>query len=213
MPITKSRVSSIWLNCYASQQILTQVLKIVIVRHGKPDVPEFGKISADEFGLWITAYNQARLDSKFSPPKKVIEIANQCNVVICSDLPRSIESAHLLGVKDIDYIQALFREVELPYIRLLSPPLSPAVWAVFFRVLWFMGYAGTCEPLSTARQRASIAANSLHDKAKSAKSVLFVGHSILNSFIAKELLAKGWQGSASMLSKHWEVSVFVHKSL
>jgi len=187
-------------------------MKIVLLRHGKPDIPNLGKLKASEFHRWIEAYNSAPLDTELKPSLKLIEIANQCNIIVCSDLPRSIESAKILGVEDIHCIDAIYREFELPYARELpkhgSPKLSPAVWSILFRVFWFMGYAPNCESLSSARQRASSAAHLLHNKAVKNKTVLFVGHSLLNSFIAKTLLAKGWRGTTSIFSKHWEFSVF-----
>ena len=183
-------------------------MKIVFMRHGKPDMPELGKLNASEFHRWIEAYNSASLDTTHKPSKQAVEIANHCNFIVCSDLRRSIESAQILGVKDIHCIGAIFREVELPYSRFLSPRLAPEVWFVLYRILWFMGYAANSESLSLARQRAVIAANSLHNKALRHNSVFCIGHSIFNSFIAKELVTKGWQGSSSIFSKHWEISEY-----
>ena len=183
-------------------------MKIVFMRHGKPDIPELGKISTCEFHRWIEAYNSASLDVTHKPSKQVVEIANHYNVIVCSDLRRSIESASVLGVKDIHCIDAIFREVELPYARLPSPKLVPGVWFVLYRTLWFIGYAANCESVSLARQRAAIAANRLHNKALRNNTVFCIGHSIFNSFIAKELLTKGWQGSTSIFSKHWEISEY-----
>ena len=183
-------------------------MKIVLLRHGKPDIPDLGKLRASEFHQWIETYNLAPLDSKLKPPAALIELAKHCNIIVCSDLQRSIESAKTLGIKDIHCIDTLFREFELPYANFPSPKLSPGVWSVLYRILWFMGFASNCESLVAARQRAANAANILHDKAVSSQTVLFVGHSLLNSFIAKKLVSKGWQGSISIFNKHWEMSVF-----
>lgn len=183
-------------------------MKIILLRHGKPDIPDLGKLRASEFQLWIQAYNAAPLNIKSRPSKELIEIASRCNSIVCSNLRRSIDSARLLGEKDIQCIDAIFREFELPYSSFPSPKLSPGVWSVLHRVLWFMGQASHCESLSTAKQRVTSAANILHNKAVSHNTVLFVGHSLLNSFIAKKLIAKGWHGSISIFSKHWEFSVY-----
>ena len=183
-------------------------MKIVFMRHGKPDFPELGSINASEFHRWIEAYNSASLDTTYKPSKQTVEIVNHCNVIVCSDLRRSIESAQILGLKEIHCIDAIFREVELPYARFLSPRLAPGVWFVLYRILWFMGYAANSESISLARQRAAIAANNLHNKARCYNSVFCIGHSIFNSFIAKELVTKGWQGSTSIFNKHWEISEY-----
>ena len=185
-------------------------MKIVFMRHGKPDIPELGKLNTCEFYRWIDAYNSANLDTVYKPSKQTVETANHCNVIVCSDLRRSIESAQMLGVKDIHCIDAIFREVELPYSLLPSPRLMPDVWFVLYRILWFMNYAANCESISLARQRAAIAANMLHNKALCNNSIFCIGHSIFNSFIAKELLKKGWQGSTSIFSKHWETTEYAY---
>ena len=183
-------------------------MKIVFMRHGKPDVPELGNINVSEFHRWIEAYNSASLDITHKPSKQVVEIANHCNVIVCSDLRRSIESAQLLGIRDIHCIDVIFKEVELPYARLPSPRLMPDVWFVLYRILWFMGYATNSESIFSARQRAAIAAKMLHNKALCNNTVFCIGHSIFNSLIAKELLKKGWQGSTSIFNKHWEISEY-----
>lgn len=74
-----------------------------------------------------------------------------------------------------------------------------------------MGYTANCESFSLAKQRAVNAANILQNKAESHKTVLFVGHSLLNSYIAKILVTQGWQGSISLFNKHWEMSEYVKK--
>ena len=183
-------------------------MKITFIRHGKPEVPELGTLSASEFQRWIEAYNNASLAKSLPPPKQLIALVQGCDVLVCSDLRRSIESAKLLGARNIDCVDAIFREVELPYCTLPSPKLSPAIWALGFRILWFMGYAGNCESKALARQRAYIAAAKLHNLALRNNTLVLVGHSIFNSFIAKKLLEKGWQGSISLFNKHWEISVF-----
>ena len=187
-------------------------MKIILLRHGKPRMPVYGTLRACEFHQWIEAYNLAPLDPKSKPSTELVTIAKHCDTIICSDLRRSIESAKVLGVTDIHCIDAIFREFELPYARGLArkwaPKLSPGVWSVLYRILWFMDYAPNCESFSAAKQRAASAANILQSKAESNKTVLFVGHSLLNSFIAKKLLEKGWQGSISLFNKHWEISVF-----
>ncbi len=187
-------------------------MKIVLLRHGKPKIPELGKLAVHEFHDWITAYNSAPLDSRSKPAKETVEMAKFCNTIVCSDLPRSIESAQRLEVKNIHCIDVIFREFELPSLENIPRygvlKFSPDIWAVLYRILWFMGYASHCESFATAKQRAHNAANILHKKAEHSETVFLVGHSLLNSFIAKQLRAKGWQGSISLFNKHWEMSVF-----
>jgi broad specificity phosphatase PhoE len=160
-------------------------MKIIFIRHDKPAVPEFGKLNGNEFQQWITAYNQASLDTGQRPPSQLINLEGQCKTIVCSDLRRSIESAELLGIQKIDCMDTVFREVELPYCRKPTSKLSPGLWSVIFRVLWFMGYAPNCESKVLARQRAVLAADILEKKALSNDTVVLIGHSIFNSFIGK----------------------------
>jgi len=74
-------------------------MQIILLRHGKPDVPEHGKLSAAEIHQWVESYNSAGIAAQHKPSKQAIEVANRCSTVVCSDLPRSVESAHALGVK------------------------------------------------------------------------------------------------------------------
>ena len=183
-------------------------MKIIFIRHGKPAIPESPILNASEFHQWIDAYNLAHLDPGHKPAKQLVGMAGQYQTIVCSDLRRSIESAELLGIKELVCIDAIFREVELPYCTKPTPRLSPDLWLVIFRILWFAGYAANCESKALARQRAVIAADILEKKALSNDTVLLIGHSIFNNFIGKQLQVKGWQGKTSIFSKYWEISEY-----
>ena len=146
-------------------------------------------------------------DRKRSRPY-AIEVAKSCNIVVCSDLPRSVESARALGVNEIDFIESMFREMELPHGSFPSPKLSPNIWAAFFRLLWFFGYSSNGESLREAKSRASKGANRLKEIAANNGSVLLVGHGFVNRFIANELVSNGWQGPANPGKQFWEFGVY-----
>jgi broad specificity phosphatase PhoE len=183
-------------------------MRIVLLRHGKPDVPKLGKLRASEIYQWIESYNSAGLNIEHRPSREAIEIANNCNTIVCSDLPRSIESARALGVREVNHIESMFREMGLPYASFPSPKLSPNIWAALFRVLWFFGYSSNGESLREAKLRASNGASMLKEIAANTGSVLLVGHGFVNRFIAKELLSNGWQGPASPGKKYWEFGIY-----
>lgn len=188
-------------------------MKIILLRHGKPDTPTFGPISASELCRWIEAYNSAPLDTRNKPSNDVVAIAQHCNAIVCSDLRRSIESAKTLGVSDIHSVDAIFREFELPYSNSMLGQgmikLPPSIWAVIYRICWFMGYANHSETFVAAKLRAESATHKLLNIAQRHETVLFVGHSLLNGYIAKNLLSKGWQGGMCQSHKYWEISEFV----
>ena len=183
-------------------------MRIVLLRHGKPDVPKLGGVSASKIGQCIDAYNAAGVRLEDKPSNGAIEIANSCNVVVCSDLPRSIESAQALGVSEINHIESVFREMGLPFASFPSPKLSPVIWAAIFRTLWFMGFSSNSESLREAKIRALHGAGRLREIAEADGSVLLVGHGFVNRFIAKELLSTGWKGPACPGKKYWEFGVY-----
>ncbi|BCG65853.1 MAG: hypothetical protein methR_P3721 [Methyloprofundus sp.] len=185
-------------------------MKIVLLRHGKPKLPTFARLSARDFSQWIDAYNHAPLDQTLPPPQSALAIAQSCSTVVCSDLRRSNDSAHRLGKINIDYIDPIFREVDLPNAQIDWPKLSGNFWLVCFRILWLLGYAPHCESLVTAKKRAAMGAEKLQQLAEQTGSVIFVGHGFINKFIAQSLLAKGWQGqdSTKLNSHYWQFSVY-----
>ena len=76
-------------------------MKIVILRHGKPVTPSLRKLSASAFSEWVHKYNAAGLCPTSQPTEHAKKCADECNAVVCSALPRSIESAKALNNKSI----------------------------------------------------------------------------------------------------------------
>jgi len=183
-------------------------MKIVLIRHGKPNLGDTGKIKSIEIGQWIESYNAAKIDVECQPKKEALEIAKSCNRVVCSDLSRSIESANILGVKKIHHIERVFREAELPYAPFPFIKLEPNLWAIIFRVLWFCGLKSNSESLAEARIRAAIGVRKLKEIAENKGSVIFIGHGLMNRFIAKALLSSGWVSLNRSGGKYWEFGVY-----
>ncbi len=186
----------------------SSLVRIVLIRHGKPDLPELGKLRAKEIPRWIDTYNAAGVNAAHPPSRAAVAMAHSCNTVVCSDLPRSVESAQALGVREVTHIESVFRETGLPFSNSPSPRLSPRIWASWFRVLWLLGYSSNGESIGEARLRASDGASRLKELAVRDGSVLLVGHGFLNWFIARELLANGWRGPARPGMKYWEFGVY-----
>lgn len=49
-------------------------MRIVLLRHGKPDVPELGRLRASELRHWIKLYNSAGLKRSQRPSEKAVEM-------------------------------------------------------------------------------------------------------------------------------------------
>ena len=188
-------------------------MKIVILRHGKPKIGTSGRLAASGFGQWVAAYNRAGIDSVHAPSPNAIAQAKACSIVVCSNLPRSIESARVLGIKDIEVQDSLFRECEMPYANWSYPKLSVLGWSFVFRILQMFGYSSNAESFKEARQRAYRCALQLSELAQKNESVLFVGHGSLNWLIAKNLLRMGWVGPQNAGRKYWSYGVYHYNAI
>src|SRR5699024_4640663 len=115
------------------------------------------KMTCYEFNDWIWKYDDGGVLEEKYYPVDTLEKVSTANVVITSNLKRSIDSANLLNPNLKSISSSLFRETELPVPskNLLGLKLKPNLWAVILRCLWFTGYSNECESLSGAKQRAN----------------------------------------------------------
>lgn len=186
-------------------------MEIILLRHGKPNIPSLKKISPRLFTDWVISYNASGLCPTSLPTDDALNIASKCNAFVCSQLPRSIESAKALHANEITLSSAVFNEAGLPVPDWKFPPLSPKAWAVFFRILWLFGYSRNSESYKEAKIRATEASTLLKTLAKENSSVLFIGHGVYNRLVANELNATGWSGPKNPGTKHWSYGIYKNK--
>jgi broad specificity phosphatase PhoE len=185
-------------------------MKIVLIRHGKPEYELAGKVRSREFSKVVRDYNRSGIVEL--PPQKTKLAALESKIAVCSDLARSVESARALGFKDIHLCDPLFREVAIPHFTRGSLTMSVTAWSVLFRCLSVLGYSNNGESLTMAKKRAKIAASLLIEIARTHERVLLVGHGFTNYFIAKELLARNWRGPKKPGSNYWEFGEYTYSS-
>ncbi len=178
-------------------------MEIVLLRHGKPAIADGRKLSSSQFGAWVAEYDLAGIDLALPPTRRVLETAAGCDFVICSHLPRSIESAQALDVDCADINDSLFREFEMPFANLTTPRFSAATWSVFYRLLWLAGFCANAESYSQAKQRGLACVEQLLGYANKHQRILFVGHGALLWFICKQLLSRGWSGPKCSPKSYW----------
>ena len=189
-------------------------MRITILRHGVPDLSGWGKIHSSSMPEWIKAYNSAGVKNSPHSSCQAMIADGKHNFIVCSNLPRSIHSAQIIGYQTPHLVDAIFREAELPDIQIPIIRLAPHSWSVVFRVFWFAGVSKKVESLELFKQRISLAAEKLVQLAKQHDSILLVGHGIINRFLAKELIAKGWVGEQGTNGniyrsyKYWEVATY-----
>lgn len=177
-------------------------MKIVLLRHGRTSLLNWPWIRAGELGNWIDAYNSSGIRD-IRPPDTALAIAGQCKVLATSDLLRSVESGRIIGAGRPMISNELFREAGLPYCPMTFLRMPPYVWALLFRFLWSFGFKPKGESINAFRKRAQNAAMLLTSLAHEHGSVLFVGHGLINMYIARELLSAGWNGPVKTKLRHW----------
>ena len=136
------------------------------------------------------------------------DLIDRHNCIVCSDLPRSVQSAQALGADFICLSSALFREMNLPYFDRAPIRLPLKHWVILLRSLWFLGFSKNTESISNAKARAKLASERLIDLATEHHSVLLVGHGFLNHYIARELRENSWVGPRSPGKGYWEFATY-----
>jgi hypothetical protein len=77
-------------------------VQITILRHGKPDFEWQRNIKGSEFREIEREYDSAGIVG--SPPHETYDLAEKHQYIVCSDFPRSIQSAKALGVSNVGRI-------------------------------------------------------------------------------------------------------------
>lgn len=182
-------------------------MRIVLARHGKPDLPHGVWISPRQMKDWIRTYDQANVLVE-DLPNSTLKIASNSGVIVSSALLRSKQSAQALGQNEMFWVENIFREVDLPHTHWIFPMLPPLTWSAVFRVAWFFGFSTDVESLPQAKVRACRAADRLVELAQENGSVFHVGHGIMTMLIARQLLRLGWSGPKCPINRYWRFSVY-----
>jgi broad specificity phosphatase PhoE len=184
------------------------LLRIVVVRHGRPTVHLPSRIRPSQMRDVFRRYNAAGIDRSVLPPVPVQRLARTAGRILASDLPRAMESARMLAPRRRVQTDRVFREAGLPTPRFGSGGVDPALWGTLLRLLWFMGWAPNGESVARARARATEASRLLAELSEREGSVLLVGHGIFNSLLAWELCDQGWAGPRLLRGAYWSFGVY-----
>ena len=162
--------------------------QIILLRHAKVkiDIPFIYSRKMKDF---IEAYNQSPIEFD-DVSGKLKSIMDSADIVLSSELSRTKETLKYLG-KEAQHSDTIFNEAELPYANGKIVKLPATAWAVLFRIMWIFGYSKQSESYKEAKARAKLSADKLIAYAKADKSVLLVGHGVMNKLISKELIHSG----------------------
>jgi len=141
------------------------------------------------------------------PPPETMAEMHHPNYVVCSDLWRSVESAHAVGLANMHVTDSLFRESVLPHFGGGPVTLPIAVWVTFCRLLWLAGFSQNGKAYAAANCRARQAATRLAGLAEAHGNVLLNCHGLMNYLIAQQLRANGWPGLAKSGKRFWKCGV------
>jgi broad specificity phosphatase PhoE len=184
-------------------------LQIQIIRHGRSALPYPSNwITSTEFREWIAVYNRTGIADESTPPAELVATVGEVPVVVCSDYPRSIESAARLVPNRQPRISPVFREVGRPLQANWNVRLPLKVWDRFSVSLWNMNLISSDESIHAARRRAQEATRELVSLAEESSRVLFVGHGMINAMIGGELRRLGWQGPRRVADVFWGITTF-----
>jgi len=161
---------------------------IILLRHSKVDIKN-KNIYANELKNYIKEYNSSNIILPSS--NKIATTYQKNNILVCSNLKRSLETSNKVFNKKPNYINKLFNEAELPYPNKKILKLPVGLWLIIFRILWFFGYSKNSKSYKETKIRAKKSAQLLIKISKKHnKDVILIGHGIMNRLIKKELKKK-----------------------
>lgn len=167
--------------------------RIITARHGRPSLSRDLKITSREYGDWWARYDESGLHPDERPPEALVKLAEGARTVLCSTLPRAIETAREIAGENLSAPpDPIFVEAPLPPPPVPFLKLSPSTWGVISRTFWFLGYApeGVESHLATWARVRKVAARLKEHAADG--DVLLCAHGYLNWMIDQRLRKEGW---------------------
>jgi broad specificity phosphatase PhoE len=178
-------------------------MRVILIRHGRPNIATAPRTSHREFRSYIDAYEEAGLDPDSMPPEELQDLLGELDAVFTSERKRSVDSARALAPHAELIADPLFAEAPLasPPIPLLK--MKVPKWAVVARILWHAGYHPEIENYRRAKHRAVQAADILVKRARTDGAAALVAHGYFNYIIGRELRRRGFRKSGSHRAQFW----------
>jgi len=183
-------------------------MRIILIRHGRPNIPVAVRTSHKEFRSYIDAYEAAGLDPESAPPEELQDLVGELTAVFTSGRARSHDSARALApnaelIADPLFVEAPLASPPIPLLKMNVPK-----WAVVARILWHAGYHPEIENYRRAKHRASQAADILMKRAHDDGAAALVAHGYFNLIIGRELRRRGFARSGSHRARFWNAVVY-----
>lgn len=192
----------------AAENVPANGPRIILIRHGRPNIPVSVRTSHKEFRSYIDAYEAAGLDPESAPPEELQDLVGELAAVFTSGRPRAQDSARALApnaelIADPLFVEAPLASPPIPLLRMRVPK-----WAVMAQILWHAGYHPEIENYRRAKQRASHAADILTNRARTDGVAALVAHGYFNLIIGRELARRGFRKSGSHRAQFWNTVVY-----
>jgi broad specificity phosphatase PhoE len=166
--------------------------QIVLIRHGKPDLPRRRWMKRNQFEQYIAAYDTVGVQSFDDQPfRRDVPLQH----VFTSKLNRAVHSACLIFGVDMRLVSdKRFNEFERKAMAFPNMKMPFGFWSAGGRFLWVLGCNDKgIESFSDARFRAYYNALFLEQEAVKHGKALLVAHGFMNRYIAKSLKKRGWE--------------------
>ena len=176
-------------------------MEIVLLRHGKPEIELKGNVNATGFKQLVVKYEQSGIQDL--PPNN-LKNRFEGHYVVCSNLERSLQSAKVLGFKQIHLTESLFAETSIPHFDQTLFKVPVMIWLIGLRIMWIFGFNKNGESFLQAKKRSKLAAEKLVLLAQENEKIIVVGHGLINILIGRQLQINGWNRKRAKGKKYWK---------
>lgn len=211
--IRSDRINSAEARLASEEADASGKLRIILIRHGRPDIEVAPRASHREFRVYIDAYEDAGLDPNSAPPDELQDLVGELAAVFTSDRKRAHDSARALAphaelIVDPLFVEAPLASPPIPILRMRVPK-----WAVVARILWHAGYHPEIENYRRAKHRAGEAAKILVARARQDGAAALVAHGYFNLLIGRELRQRGFEKSGLHRARFWNAVIYTRESM
>lgn len=182
--------------------------RIALIRHARSSHVHSGWIDAAGFRQWRASYEAAGIDQEHQPPAALQDLAAGAGLIVASDAPRAIASAHLLAPGREIVTSPLLRELDLLGPELGSLRLPRAGWAVAVGLRSLALTLQGSYPAKAEAARVTGAADWLERLTESDSFVVVLTHAQFRRRLAVQLLSRGWQERTGRSLRHWSLWLF-----
>ena len=185
-----------------------RIVRVILIRHGRPDLPIAPRTSHRGFRDYIDAYEEAGLDPADAPPEELQDLVAEIAAVFTSNRKRAHESAKALAPMAELIVDPLFVEAPLAGPRIPILRMKVSKWAVVARVLWHAGYHPNIENYRKAKHRVAQAADILIGRAHADGSAALIAHGYFNFLLGRELRRRGFQKTGMHRARFWNAVTY-----